>query len=119
MFLHSIYFALPVFFFFFLIKFQAITLSFSNQLLFRFLFVLGNHAFQRSQIELSQHDPPLMLREDPHRGILKAFECLEQAQQSFKYDKRLTGSSSLDAALQEVDFFLFGINPINLSPFTL
>eukprot|EP00795_Rhopilema_esculentum_P014548 gene14548-5617_t len=72
-----------------------------------FLFVLGNHAFQRSQIELSRHDPPLMLREDPHRGILKAFECLEQAQQSFKYDKRLTGSSSLDAALQEVlEYFL-------------
>jgi len=49
----------------------------------------------------------LLSKEETNRGIGRAFECLEQSQHNFKYDKRLTGSSSLDATLQEVlEYFI-------------
>ena len=71
-------------------------------ILFRFLLVIAKHTMGKSRIELSEAESPLAAREDSHRGIVKAFECLEQSRQTFKYDRRLTGSSSMDAALQEV-----------------
>lgn len=71
------------------------------------LLVIGNHSFQKSHGEAKQNDGFLLSREDTYRGIGRAFECLEQSQQNFKYDKRLTGSSSMDAAMQEVlEYFL-------------
>ncbi len=70
----------------------------------RFLAVIGNHAFQKSKSELLKNDPVLSSDEDNHRGILSIFESIENAQQNFRYDKRLTGSSSMDAAIQEVLF---------------
>ena len=72
-----------------------------------FLLVIGNHAFRKSQVELNRDEGLLLSREGANRGIGKAFECLEQSQQNFKYDKRLTGSSSMDVALQEVlEYFI-------------
>lgn len=67
-----------------------------------FLLVIGNHSFRKSQLETRRDETLLLAREGPNKGIGRAFECLEQSQQNFKYDKRLTGSSSMDAALQEV-----------------
>ena len=72
-----------------------------------FLIVLGNHSFRKSQNESNLGNGVLLSKDETNRGLGKAFECLEQSQQNFKYDKRLTGSSSLDATLQEVlEYFI-------------
>ena len=72
-----------------------------------FLIVIGNHSFQKSQFESKRSENMLLSKEETNRGIGRAFECLEQSQHNFKYDKRLTGSSSLDATLQEVlEYFI-------------
>ena len=72
-----------------------------------FLIVIGHHSFRKSQCETVASDGILLSKEETNRGIGTVFECLEQSRQNFKYDKRLTGSSSLDAALQEVlEYFM-------------
>eukprot|EP00794_Sanderia_malayensis_P003259 gene3259-3740_t len=83
------------------------TLVYITVLLAGFLAVVGHHSLKKSQLELTAGEPVLSTDEDSHRGVPSVFELVENAQQNFKYDKRLTGSSSMDSAIQEVlDLFI-------------
>ena len=72
-----------------------------------FFLVMGYWSVKRSQEMLASDDVRLLGYEEPYSGIPAVFRSIEKAPQGFKYDKRLTGSSSIDELLQEIIQYFF------------
>ena len=66
--------------------------------------MLAKWSIEKSNEKLASDDVQLLAYEEPYCGIPTVFKYIEQAPQSFKFDKRLTGSSCIDEVLQEVCF---------------
>ena len=58
----------------------------------------------KSKEILASDDVCLLDYEEPYCGIPAVFKNIDIAPQTYKFDKRLTGSSSIDEVLQEVTF---------------
>jgi len=72
-----------------------------------FFAVLAKWSYEKSTEKLASDDVALLAYEEPYCGIPAVFKNIEQAPQSFKFDKRLTGSSCIDEVLQEVIQYFF------------